>query len=115
MTPETSLVHAYLDTHPETRSAVNGTLLGNFTHDLADKHLTPMIDCPASLSRPSHTRVITRLSSCVPAQPPGCPLAIQPGRRLTVGRDSTSCTFYRVHRQSRIDASGFDSTPQLMG
>lgn len=46
MTPETSLVHAYLNTHPETRSAVNGTLLGNFTsgQDLVDKHLAPMID-----------------------------------------------------------------------
>lgn len=46
MTPDTSLIHAYLSTNPETRSAVNATLLGNFTsgHDLVDRHLTPMID-----------------------------------------------------------------------
>jgi Domain of Unknown Function with PDB structure (DUF3865) len=46
MTPETSLVHDYLATHPETRSAVYGTLSGNFTsgEDLVDKHLVPMID-----------------------------------------------------------------------
>ncbi|MEU7316477.1 DUF3865 domain-containing protein [Streptomyces sp. NPDC007083] len=46
MNPENSLVHAYLAAFPETRSAVNGTLLGNFTsgNDLVDKHLAPMID-----------------------------------------------------------------------
>lgn len=45
MTPDTSLVHAYLKAFPETRSAINATLLGNFTSgdDLVDKHLTPMI------------------------------------------------------------------------
>lgn len=46
MTPDNSLIHAYLDAHPETRSAVYGTLRGKFTsgQDLVEKHLAPMID-----------------------------------------------------------------------
>ncbi|MFC4951059.1 DUF3865 domain-containing protein [Pseudonocardia sp. GCM10023141] len=46
MTPETSLVHAYLTAFPEARTVVNATLLGNFTsgEDLVVEHLTPMID-----------------------------------------------------------------------
>ncbi|MEU0108304.1 DUF3865 domain-containing protein [Streptomyces sp. NPDC006251] len=46
MTPDNSLIHAYLKTHPETQSAVNGTLLGRFTSgdSLVTAHLSPMID-----------------------------------------------------------------------
>ncbi|GLF98097.1 DUF3865 domain-containing protein [Streptomyces yaizuensis] len=41
-----SLVQAYLKANPETRSAVNATLLGNFTSGdaLVTAHLSPMID-----------------------------------------------------------------------
>lgn len=46
MTPDNSLIHAYLKTHPETQSAVNGTLLSKFTsgNSLVTAHLSPMID-----------------------------------------------------------------------
>ncbi|MGW1107380.1 DUF3865 domain-containing protein [Streptomyces sp. NPDC002540] len=46
MTPDNSLIHGYLKTNPETRSAVHGTLLGNFTSGdaLVTAHLAPMID-----------------------------------------------------------------------
>ncbi|MGV9318257.1 DUF3865 domain-containing protein [Streptomyces sp. NPDC003660] len=46
MTPDNSLVHAYLKTHPETQSAINGTLLGNFTSGtaLVTKHLAPLVE-----------------------------------------------------------------------
>ncbi|MEU0350861.1 DUF3865 domain-containing protein [Streptomyces sp. NPDC006237] len=46
MTPENSLVQAYLKAHPETQSAVNGTLLGNFTSGtaLVTAHLAPLVD-----------------------------------------------------------------------
>ncbi|MFG2683089.1 DUF3865 domain-containing protein [Streptomyces sp. NPDC048392] len=46
MTPDNSLVQAYLKAHPETQSAVNGTLLGNFTSGtaLATAHLAPLVD-----------------------------------------------------------------------
>jgi hypothetical protein len=46
MTPDNSLIQAYLKTHPETQSAVNGTLLGKFTsgNALVTAHLVPMID-----------------------------------------------------------------------
>ncbi|GAB2882052.1 hypothetical protein GCM10027074_57960 [Streptomyces deserti] len=46
MTPDNSLVQAYLAANPETRSAVHGTLLGNFASGeaLVTKHLAPMID-----------------------------------------------------------------------
>lgn len=45
MTPDNSLVQAYLKAHPETRSAVNGTLLGKFAsgNALVTKHLAPMV------------------------------------------------------------------------
>lgn len=74
MTPENSLVHAYLKTHPETRSAVNGTLMGNFTSgdDLVDKHLAPMIAwvygkiadqvTPSELTEPQARMYIEELS-----------------------------------------------------
>ncbi|MFC8944005.1 DUF3865 domain-containing protein [Streptomyces rochei] len=46
MTPDNSLVQAYLKAHPETQSAVNGTLLGNFTSGtaLVTAHLAPLVD-----------------------------------------------------------------------
>ncbi|MBN0045668.1 DUF3865 domain-containing protein [Streptomyces actuosus] len=46
MTPENSLVQAYLKAHPETQSAVNGTLLGKFTSGtaLVTAHLAPLVD-----------------------------------------------------------------------
>ncbi|WP_326812400.1 DUF3865 domain-containing protein [Streptomyces scopuliridis] len=46
MTPDNSLIHAYLKTNPETQSAVHGTLLGRFTsgNALVTAHLSPMID-----------------------------------------------------------------------
>ncbi|KFG71411.1 DUF3865 domain-containing protein [Streptomyces mutabilis] len=46
MTPDNSLVQAYLKAHPETQSAVNGTLLGNFTSGtaLVTAHMAPLVD-----------------------------------------------------------------------
>lgn len=46
MTPDNSLVQAYLKAHPETQSAVNGTLLGKFTSGtaLVTAHLAPLVD-----------------------------------------------------------------------
>ncbi|MGW3974622.1 DUF3865 domain-containing protein [Streptomyces ardesiacus] len=46
MTPDNSLVQAYLKAHPETQSTVNGTLLGNFTSGtaLVTAHLAPLVD-----------------------------------------------------------------------
>ncbi|MFI9311010.1 DUF3865 domain-containing protein [Streptomyces triculaminicus] len=46
MTPETSLVHAYLKASPETRIAFSRTLQGGLTSGtvLVDKHLRPMTD-----------------------------------------------------------------------
>ncbi len=46
MTPANSLVQAYLKAHPETQSAVNGTLLGKFTSGtaLVTAHLAPLVD-----------------------------------------------------------------------
>ena len=46
MTPDNSLIQAYLKTHPETQSTVNGTLLGKFTsgNSLVTAHLAPMVD-----------------------------------------------------------------------
>lgn len=46
MTPDDSLVNAYLKSNPETRSAIHGTLLGKFTsgNALVTVHLSPMID-----------------------------------------------------------------------
>ncbi|ODA71619.1 DUF3865 domain-containing protein [Streptomyces sp. AVP053U2] len=45
MTPDNSLVQAYLKAHPETQSAVNGTLLGKFTSGtaLVTAHLAPLV------------------------------------------------------------------------
>jgi len=45
MTPDNSLVHAYLKANPETQSAVNGTLLGKFTSGtaLVTAHLAPLV------------------------------------------------------------------------
>lgn len=46
MTPDNSLIQAYLKTNPETRSSVHGTLLGKLTNGnaLVTAHLSPMID-----------------------------------------------------------------------
>ncbi|MER0477266.1 DUF3865 domain-containing protein [Streptomyces sp. Edi2] len=46
MTPENSLAQAYLKAFPETRSAINGSLMGTFTNGdvLVSRHLAPMVD-----------------------------------------------------------------------
>jgi hypothetical protein len=46
MTPDNSLVQAYLKAHPETQSAVNGTLRGKFKSGtaLVTAHLAPLVD-----------------------------------------------------------------------
>ncbi|MFJ5588363.1 DUF3865 domain-containing protein [Streptomyces noursei] len=46
MTPDNSLIQAYLKANPETQSAINGTLLGRFTSSkaLVTAHLAPMVN-----------------------------------------------------------------------
>ncbi|MFD3422444.1 DUF3865 domain-containing protein [Streptomyces decoyicus] len=46
MTPDNSFVQAYMKAHPETQSAINGTLLGKFTSGtaLVTAHLAPLVE-----------------------------------------------------------------------